>query len=851
MTGLGWMLTAMLLALNGPPAGAVGPTDGEPTSAVMCVVDDGVPCALDATRMTASVKVDGLLDEADWSRASMASGFKQYEPVEGGEPSQRTEVRILYGENALYVGARLYDNAPGAILRTLGRRDDFNQADWFLVSIDSYLDRRTAYTFGVNAAGVQMDGLMTDEVDRSWDAVWQSAARVDAEGWAVEMRIPYSMLRFNAAEAQRWGINFQRMIPRTGETCEWVMVPRDERRSGVVARYGVLQNLRGIKPARTLQVTPYTVSSVRLEEGTGDGPTRTNALDVGGDVKVGITSNITLDATVNPDFGQVDADPAELNLTAFETFFPERRPFFVEGVQIFDYNFDMFGGDGSLLYTRRIGAAEPIIGATKLSGRTDGGLAFGVLSAATGADFAANRWYGVTRARQEINQDSYVGAMLTGYRHDADGVQSLAAGVDWDFRFRRNRYRLRGHASGTQRLLQGATGEQGIAADLRWDKLAGVWTYYTSLSMLDDQFNPSDVGRLRQRNLVRARAGGSYQVNGARAFGPFQRATARVFTWHDWSYSDGLYRGSNVWTRLSAVTQRFQRIELKTEHEDIVGGYDIFETRGLLAWENPGVTRVGVEGETDERRTWRARADVTLGQTTDGGRDVDAGLGFRWDASTRLSLSARLGTSWENGITAWSTNEAFRQTATGWQIGTVSNTAPADLAPNAYTPLGNGSTGPALLAPLQPQAGTDDYYVSIFGRRDTRTTDLSLRGNVVFTPTLSVQVFSQLFFARGRFRDFALHQNPETLAAFPDYPKRNDFAVGSLLSNIVLRWEYRPGSTLFVVWSQNRSSDEALDPLNRFGPSPFDQVPRDQVGGLFGEYPTNVFLVKLNYTFLR
>ena len=301
---------------------------------------------VNAHPLDSSIQIDGQLDEEAWNQAEIVTDFRQFSPDEGAPATQQTEVRILYGEGGIYVGAMLYDDNPALIERTLGRRDDFNRADWFVVSFDSYFNRQNAYTFGVNAAGIQYDGIRSSGggsglsgVDESWDAVWYSDVRVTNEGWVVEMQIPYSMLRFPETEIQTWGIHFTRRIPRLGEFSEWPLVPRVER-DNLIAQYGLLQNIRNIEPRPNIQVRPYMVSSYNTNESPtnpGEIVTEMN-FDAGGDIKVGLGPNVTLDATINPDFGQVEADPAILNLTAFESFFQEQRPFFLEGIEIFGFS---------------------------------------------------------------------------------------------------------------------------------------------------------------------------------------------------------------------------------------------------------------------------------------------------------------------------------------------------------------------------------------------------------------------------------------------------------------------------------------------------------------------------------
>ncbi|MDX1546282.1 MAG: DUF5916 domain-containing protein [Rhodothermales bacterium] len=828
-------LLALLFATLLVPAPAAGGDEDR------CTVNTA--CTLTAEPARGSITVDAVLDEPGWQRAPAASGFRQFEPNEGAAPSQRTEVRILYGETALYVGAVLYDDEPGRVWRTLGRRDALNQADWFLVAIDSYFDRKTAYTFGVNAAGVQLDGIMTRDLDTSWDAVWDSAARVTDEGWAVELRIPYSMLRFEEAGGQ-WGINFRRVIPRLSETSEWVLVRRSELAGGAVARYGILQGLEDIEPRRNLQITPYTLSRLQTEEGAPDERLTTRAFDVGGDLKIGLSSNLTLDATVNPDFGQVDSDPAELNLSAFESFFPERRPFFTEGVQIFDFELER---GGQLLYTRRIGADAPIIGAAKLSGRSGSGLSIGILGAATGDDFDPGRAYAAGRLQQQVGRLSTLGGMVTFF--DRAGVRrSVTGGTDWDVRFRDNLYKLDGQLSVAHRepLGDDLDRQTGFSFAAGFDKVRGDWNVFTGLTVISDDFNPNDIGRLRRNDYTNLSLGFAHQINGGDPFGPFRRATARIFFGEGISYRDRLDLGFGFFFFSDWQTRGFQTIGLNVRSDYLLGGYDLNETRGLGPRARPREVSIGLDVETDSRRNWQLEPGIDLQFYEGEGAAYGAGLEADWNVSQRVSLSAEVGHRREHGVTAWASNEAFAPLGGGWGIGEQSRTD----APGAFRAFDDGGTLGALLAPLVP-TGDGFFYVPIYGARDTRSVDVTLRTAVTFTPTLSLQFYGQLFGARGRYSDFALLQDRDALAPLGAYPKTHDFAFSSFQTNTVLRWEYRPGSTLFVVWSQNRQGDDALDPFDLGTASPFDQPGGSQLIDTFDVFPTNVFIVKFNYKFLR
>ncbi len=816
-----------------------------------------------AARADGIVNVDGRLSEDAWAGAESVTGFLQFEPEEGTSASQPSDVRVLYGDANLYVGAYLYDEAPSRIEAALGRRDEINRADWFIVSIDSYFDRRTAYTFAVNAAGIQFDAIYTGGggpdggggsglpgMDESWDAVWYSDVSLTADGWVVEMRIPYSMLRFDEAAEQTWGIHFRRQIPRLGEQVEWPLVPRTEREN-LVARFGLLTGIRDIEPRRNLQVTPYTMSNLRTRE-HADKPGEMAAragLDAGGDVKLGLGPNVTLDATINPDFGQVESDPAVLNLTAFETFFDERRPFFVEGAQIYDFAV----GPGRLLYTRRIGAHAPIVSAAKLSGRTARGLSFGLLGATTGHDFSPNRHYGVARMSQQIGDFSSVGGILTGFDGGAfSGARqrAFAGGSDYDFRLLDNRYGIEGFASVTHRRWSSDERgpETGFAGKVWARKRQGAWKGFAGLDVFSDEFNPNELGQLRESDFVAALSRIEHDVKGGKPFGPFLRGSVDFFALQQVSYSEGLNLGQRFELGSRWTLRGFQQVELGASLSNPFGGFDVYETRGLGPWAAP--FSVGVEGEfeTDERRSWEIEPELGLEIQEDGGMQYAVGLRGDWNVGSRVAFSGNLEGEWENGITAWSSNEAFLFAGDGWAIGRR-NRPPDELEPDDFVPFDDGGVLGAVLESFDP-AGEGRFFVPLFGERDTRSLDLTLRSTFTFTRGLSLQFYSQLFLARGRYENFQILQDPDNLVDFDRFPKRDEFAFSSFQSNVVLRWEYRPGSRLFVVWTHGRRDDDELNPLAPWESSPYNLPIDRRLAETFGIFPENIFLIKLDYTFL-
>ncbi|WP_218587554.1 DUF5916 domain-containing protein [Rhodothermus profundi] len=801
------------------------------------------------------LRLDGRLAEPVWQQAPAATAFRQTEPVEGAEPTFPTAVRVLYGPDAIYIGAMLYDPEPHRIRRLLSRRDQFNQADWFAVAIDSYFDRKTAYVFAVNAAGVLADGILIStgsprrrgEPDLSWDAVWEAAVAVVDSGWSVEIRIPYAMLRFPRADSMTWGIFFRRDIARLSEVDEWPFIPRAVRSAGTVAYFGHLTGLRGLHPGRNLQITPYLVSNgSRLQLRNGQIQSTLEA-DGGVDLKLGLSSNFILDLTLNPDFGQVEVDPAVLNLTAFETVFEERRPFFTEGTQIFRFS---YGREGRLFYSRRIGANEPIIAAAKISGRSEGGLSLGLLGATTGADFQPRQHYLVGRLRQELGPYSTIGLMATGLflspRASGDLAYSLAGGTDWDLRFGGNTYRFGGHLSLSHRQQKQQPALTGWAMALRLERLQGVWTYGAGFDGFDDRFDVNDVGQLRRNDLQRIWARLGHQFNNYRPFGPFQRADAFMFTWHQRSYRDHVYLGSGFFLRAAALTRGFARIELRARGDYLWGGYDLYESRGMGPIYRPRTLMIGGSYETDTRRRTRLQPSLEAELDEAGGRRLNTGLELSWNARAWLDLTARLSFEQEQNLLRWASNETFARLPEGWAIGTRS-TAPTRLSAEDFYLLAGSDPLEQLAARVSPYPGFEDrYYVAVFGLRDTRRLEFTLRSTLTFSPMLSVQSFAQLLLARGRYTDPALRLDKDTLLPFPAYPKQHEFVLNSFRVNVVLRWEYRPGSVLYLVWTQNRNTYDRPDP---FQPDSWYQrlTFPEQLRDTFRLFPNNAFTVKLTY----
>lgn len=812
---------------------------------------------------TSHITIDGYLKEDAWHQSYPVTEFRQFEPNEGELSARKTEVRILFGKDDLYISAIMYDDAE-YIENNLGRRDEYNRADWFMVSIDSYNNKRTAYTFAVNAANVQLDGqhddnkklsisdvdpALPDGLDPSWNAIWFSSVKITDESWIAEIRIPYSMLRFSKMELQTWGFQFSRRIPRLGEISEWPFIPRNER-SNLVSGYGQVSGIKGIAPKRNIQIKPYLLSGLDFFEnennpGTGDYRLK---YDVGGDIKIGLGSNVILDATISPDFGQVEADPAVLNLTAFETFFAEKRPFFLEGADIFKFGI----GNSRLFYTRRFGANEPIIAAAKLSGQTEQGLSFGILGTTAGKNFNPSHNYGVIRASHILGQYSSIGGIFTVYNSplsDGIGWKSMTGGVDWDMRFNDNKFSFEGISAFSDRtsLLNGKD-EKGLMSGLVLRKREGIIDGHFTLLMFTDKYNPNDMGWISyEQNWYQIWSGIAYKLKSGQSFGPFQRGNINLHYTRRYSFLELYDMGSTISLRTDLTTKEFRKINIGGRFNDLLGGYDIWETRGLGIWSKPINIEVSGEYTTDDRLNWNITPKGSFKKFEDSGSEYSLQLNGKLNAGTRLSFQMNMKGSWEDSKTAWASNESFFNDAGIWKIG-ESSVPPEELLPADFTVFDENALLGDILAEVE-QYAPGQYYVPVFGERDTRSLDLTLRGSLTFTSKFSIQLYTQLFLARGRYENFSIMTNPDLLAEFSRYPKKRDFAYKNLQSNFVTRWEYRPGSAIYLVWSHGRNVRDEMNPLAPYGVSHYEQTIPRQIGDIFNIFPNNSFMVKFDYAF--
>jgi hypothetical protein len=866
------------------------------------------PRSMRAVRVDQPVRIDGRADEAAWATADVATDFVQRGPRVGEPSSERTEVRVLYDQEAVYVAARMWDPSPDSMQAPLARRDEpVTNSEWFNVVLDSYHDRRTAFRFGVNPAGLRRDVYHFDDgnEDSSWDAVWEVATSTDSAGWTAEFRIPLSQLRFNppaAGAEQTWGVQFFRYISRRDEWSHWA--PWLPTYAGFVSRFGELRELRGLAAPRRLELLPYTSARVdRQPDRPGDPFYSANdaAGSVGVDVKMGVTSGLTLTGTVNPDFGQVELDPAVVNLTAFETQFSERRPFFVEGADVFRFgqlqNFNGYGGP-QFFYSRRVGRApqrqlfpsgdapfvdapeqSTILAAAKLSGRVAGGWTVGVMDAVTqreearyvdtdgayhGTPVEPMTNYLIGRARRDLNGGATtVGGMLTGVnRALADEELSpllrrdaYVGGVDFEHSWARRLWTVSGYVA--------ASRVAGSADAITRTQLSSARYYQRP-----------DADHLRL-DPERTSLGGTASALALQRSGDWDmsvqlRNVTPGFEMNDMGFinrvdvrSLATFLGRRITTPWGPL-QRYS-IAGYTTHAWNGGGDAIFSDLGL-----------GLNGTF--RSLWSAGLNLNYDPTT------------RDDRLTRGGPLAELPASW--GVNAFVSSDPRKRmsfVASGYVSGDRAGGRDrnASLSVNVRpSPSIQLSAGPSVGVSRNPDqylfaqadaAATETYGARyVFGRLSQTTVSMDMRVDWTFTPTLSLQLFAQPFVAAGDFRDFREFTTPGrseyavygvdrgTVCAFTAGGARTyrinptqsvacpasleqaegmlrvddpDFNVRSLRGNAVLRWEYRPGSALFFVWQQERSG---FEPLGGF------EAGRD-LGRLFREPARNVFLVKATY----
>ena len=832
--------------------------------------------------------IDGRLDDRAWQEGEWSGDYTQHLPTEGAPPSQPTELKILYDDHNVYVAIRAYDD-PEKVHRYPTRRDTF-AGDMVGVFFDSYFDKRTGFGFNLNAAGSKMALVLgNDDADISWDAVWHGKVGMEDDAWTAEFQIPLSQLRYGSHEEQVWGLNAWRWIARNREEVQWNLIPRNH--TGTMHNIGELHGIRGLPRSRRIELLPHVLGDVDSAKFTADDQRQRTigSGSAGLDAKVGLGSNFTLDATVNPDFGQVEADPSVINLTAFETFFEEKRPFFLEGKNIFEFALGegFFGGGDMLYYSRRIGAAPSllpslsegeftgsppaattILTALKVTGKTRNGLSIGLVQSLASKETVRVSLNGQERSQVVEPYTNYfagrvqkdwggdntiLGGMLTStHRWISDPAlaflpnDAVTGGLDFEQYFSNRSWVLQGkgvfsHVTGDpEAILELQTGAvhyfqrpdadylevdptatslSGHGGLVRFGRSGNTkWVFSDSLRWISPGLELNDVGFLRQADLIWNDLEVGYAEPDPR--GPLRWWFASV-------------KRQDAWDFGGLQTEATSELNARTEFQNQ------WRLNGSLRWHEPVDTRllrggpllrlspflhINVSGATDPSKRLRVNAGVHTHSFADGTSsrlDIYPGLGLR--LTTALSIFATYNYTHEvNDLQYVDTPETI--------------------------------AGPRF----------------VMGRIDQTTHTLTLRLNVHITPDFSIQYYGSPFVSSGSF--VAFKKATHTLAEQYDdrfhlygsdeiifVPDENtyvvqeaegglgsrysfgnpDFSFQQFRSNLVLRWEYRPGSSLYVVWSQGRTSDTDL----------FDDSLSHNFDVLWQSEARNVFLVKLQHWF--
>jgi hypothetical protein len=823
---------------------------------------------LQARRVQQAPAVDGVGDDAAWAGVPAATDFVVFRPTEGAAPTYRTEARAVFDERTLYVLVRAFDPRPDSIIGLLARRDNFGPpSDLIQLYVDSYHDGRNGYEVVINPAGVKADFLLfeDDRFDVSWDGIWDVATRIDSLGWVAEFAIPFSQMRFRGGDETSFGLMVWRTVGRLGERASWPAYRPS--RAGLVSQFGLLTGLVDLPTRARLETTPYVLTRGGNTLRQPGIPSRTETDVTGGaDVKFGPSPNVTIDATFNPDFGQVEADPAVLNLTSIETFYPERRPFFLEGAGLFKFTLsrDPNSTEG-LFYTRRIGRRPSlldrygdagtanettILGAGKLTSRFGANMSLASLTAVTGEEqgrpiLGGGRYvveprtaYNVTRLQRDFRGGrSGAGLMFTAVERDLDTLvgaflphRALSGGFATQHQSRDGQYWLRAWAaasevSGSSQAITRVqmspihafqrpddhnvldttrTSLAGTAGQLYLGKTGGVLRYGTSFRFLSAGFDPTDIGFIMEANHQSLTEDVGLQSTTATRW--YRNANISVvhITW--WS---GSGRIDDMFWITSAIELPNQWRVLFFPTFTQIGGTVCSQhcTRGGPAVRKDLLSSMSVQVTGDARHA--VSPDVLVyWQSDDGGRShtVQFTPTLLWRAASNLQVSV---------------NAVVQELINDTQF---------------YRQFGS------------PFSDTTHYTIA---RLEQGTRAVTTRISYAATPSLSVEWYAQPFVSRGTFSNVRELDQPRAVAYEDRYQPYFDAAVTSapggvnfqqLRSNLVTRWEYRPGSVLYVVWSQGRDVFTTAPGALRLSRDARD---------LFALQPRNTIAVKASYWYGR
>ena len=853
------------------------------------------PAPIRAVRVEGPITINGDLDESAWQTEGY-SGFRQSEPDDGAPASERTIVWVAYDNDNLYIAARLYDSQPEKIVSRLGRRDDKVESDWFIFAVDPYFDRRSGFQFAVNPSGSIIDGtLFNDEgQDTIWDGIWDSAAGIDEKGWTVEMRIPYHQLHFTEKDAYIWGVNFFRTIKRKNENSAYAWRSREE--SGYVSRFVQLSGIRDIHPGRLTEMLPFIVGKAHTQPAVPGNPFRTGveySRNAGFDLRMALRSNLTLSATVNPDFGQVEVDPAVINISDLETYYTEKRPFFVEGADIFRFGYgganvvrNLGWSEPSFFYSRRIGRSPQgetsgagfrlsppwtsILAAAKLTGKLGDGWNLGFLNAATQREYAQIdeegqrtsheiepfSYYAVLRAQREfLSGFRGLGLMATVMNRDLQTPDlearlthnALSIAVDgWTFLDSDRKWVITGWLGGTRingseaalnrvqrsslhyfqrpdashvEVNPNATSLSGWAGRLYLNKQKGNIVFNTALGAVSPGFNAWDLGYHSRGDAVNGHMEAGYRrLQPGKIFRTWSLtlATHRTYDFGGHRIDENYYfTAQGQWLNYWSSTLFLGYDPPRYNHYLTRGGPMAYYPWGIMR-------RLNIN--SDNRRRLVLSLSGYYRTHPYGAYNYSLYIGLRWKPSDNFSLSVRPGYSWRHSV-----GQYIKQVADPLKKETygvryvlsdiIQETVPMEIRINwTFTPK------LSLQAYLQPFIGVGDFFL--------------------FKELRAARTFDFDYYGKG---DSSIVKNENIYTIDPDGPgpaqpfsfPDPDFNLKSLRGTIVLRWEYHQGSTIYLVWTQNRA-DHAH-------PGDF-QFDRD-LKLLFNASGDNIILFKVNYRF--
>ena len=845
-----------------------------------------------ADRINAQIKIDGNLNEAAWQSAKGVTNFIQRDPIEGSKPTERTEVKVLFDDDAIYVGARMYDSSPDSIISRLSRRDVDVNSDLFGVFFDPYHDRRSGYYFGLNAAGTFYDGVLynDDWDDDSWDGVWEGKTKIDDKGWTVEMRVPFSQMRFQNDNVNVWGIDFRRDIARKDERDYLVYVPKNE--SGFVSHFAELVGLENIENNSHVEILPYVTTRAQYTHPDLNNPFNNGSQyksGLGADLKMAVGSNLTLNATINPDFGQVEIDPAVINLSDVETYFDEKRPFFVEGSNIFNFgqggarNYWGFNwGTPNFFYSRRIGRAPlgslpdndyqdvpdgtHILGAAKLTGKLPGDWNLGVIQSVTQREFARIdvggkkselevepiSYYGIFRSQKEFDkgrQGLGIISTIAARNFNDDKLRadfnngSYTAGLDgWTFLDSSKTWVFTGWAG-----LSYVTGSKERITDIQTNS-QHYFQRPDAKSFSVDSSATSLAGYAGRFYLNKQK--GNLFVNSALGF------ISPKFEINDLGF---LWRADVINMHLGAGYFWSDPTDFYRYIETGLAVFRNYNYDGDINWE--GIFNFGTFQFLNYYSiNWNLAYNPQTINTrlTRGGPLALNEPGYQIDFSVQSD-------SKKNLVVGVNYSTYRQEHSYNWQVSTSLQFRPSANLSISVSPAYEKNSDYSQWVDVYDDA----YAVSTFGKRyvfatlDQNTVSAGIRLNWTFNPQLSLQMYVQPLISAGEYTNYKELAKPRTyefnvygegnsrinqdnLTIDPDgtgpaeeftIDENPNFNIKSLRGNAVLRWEYLPGSVLYFVWTQTRSNEDDLG----------DFQFRRSVKQLFKAIPENIFMIKFTY----